>query len=222
MIEAVLFDWDGLTLDNEHIQSESYRVLLGEYGVCDPQRNEYGLVHTVGALNIMSELKRRYCLPQDTSQLVLRRQEIYSELIVGHLHSIVRVGLLQLLEVLKARGVKMAIVTSSPETHIAIATQALGIGHYYQAIVTGESVTQHKPHPDPYIKAAELLAVNVQDCLALEDSEIGVASASAAGMLVIAVPNRYTACHDFSHAHLQVNSLEEITWDLITTLANRG
>jgi HAD superfamily hydrolase (TIGR01509 family) len=100
---------------------------------------------------------------------------------------IVRPGARELLEVVAASGLPYALVTGSqrPFTEAVLASTALS----FPVTVTGDDVTRTKPDPEPYLLAAKLLDVDPASCVALEDSPNGVASATAAGCRVIAVPS---------------------------------
>jgi HAD superfamily hydrolase (TIGR01509 family) len=100
---------------------------------------------------------------------------------------IVRPGARELLAEVAAAGIAHALVTSSqrPFTEAVLAST----GMRFPVMVTGDDVTAHKPDPQPYLLAARLLGVAPGSCVALEDSPNGVASATAAGCLVIAVPS---------------------------------
>jgi len=92
------------------------------------------------------------------------------------------------LDALAAEGTPMALVTN---TQRALTERALnGIGrHYFSATVCGDEVSAGKPAPDPYLRAAELLGVTPEQCLAVEDSVAGSAAAEGAGCPVLVVPN---------------------------------
>lgn len=96
-----------------------------------------------------------------------------------------RPGARELIEAFRAAGVPQALVTMSYDYIAAPVVEALG----FEAVVTGDSVTRGKPHPEPYLKAAELLGVVAAECIAVEDSRTGAASANAAGCFVVAVPH---------------------------------
>ncbi|MEV4417683.1 HAD family phosphatase [Catellatospora sp. NPDC049609] len=99
-----------------------------------------------------------------------------------------RPGARELLHEVRAAGLPTALVTSTNRQCVDIALDTLG-RHNFDAVVCGDEVAFPKPHPDPYQRAAKLLGVNVADCLAIEDSPTGVASALAAGARVIGVPH---------------------------------
>jgi HAD superfamily hydrolase (TIGR01509 family) len=99
-----------------------------------------------------------------------------------------RDGAHELLVALHAAGVPTALVTSTHRYLTEIALDTLG-RHFFAATVCGDEVRRPKPHPDPYLRAAELLGVPPTTCVAIEDSPLGVASAEAAGCGVLAVPS---------------------------------
>ncbi len=100
---------------------------------------------------------------------------------------IVRPGARELFEEVAAAGIPRALVTGSqrPFTEAVLAST----GFRFPVVVTGDDVTRTKPDPEPYLLAAKLLDAGPQDCVALEDSPNGVASATAAGCHVVAVPS---------------------------------
>ncbi|GHJ44599.1 haloacid dehalogenase [Catellatospora sp. TT07R-123] len=99
-----------------------------------------------------------------------------------------RPGARELLAEVRAAGVPAALVTSTNRRVVEIALDTLG-RDAFGAVVCGDEVAFTKPHPDPYLRAAKLLGVEPADCLAIEDSPAGAASALAAGVRVIAVPH---------------------------------
>ncbi len=102
-----------------------------------------------------------------------------------------RPGARELLEELRSLGVKTALVTMSVRR---MAEQVVSHIPFdaFDVLVTGDEVEHSKPHPDPYLTAARLLGVDIADCVAIEDSRAGLASAVAAGTIAIAVPHAVT------------------------------
>jgi HAD superfamily hydrolase (TIGR01509 family) len=99
-----------------------------------------------------------------------------------------RPGAHELLVALRAAAVPTALVTSTRRHLTEIALDTIG-REFFAATVCGDEVRRPKPHPDPYLRAAELLQVDPARCVAIEDSPIGIASAEAAGCVVVAIPN---------------------------------
>jgi len=101
----------------------------------------------------------------------------------------VKAGVHELLAELKARRIPTAVATSSRAAHALSHLGAAGLLSSFQAVVTRDDVTHPKPHPEPYLTAANLLGLAPQHCIAVEDSHSGVRAAAAAGMQTIMVPD---------------------------------
>ncbi len=99
-----------------------------------------------------------------------------------------RPGARELLEALREASVPMALVTMSIRSMADDVIRQIPFAAF-DAIVTGDSVENAKPHPEPYLLAAALLGVDIVDCVAFEDSPTGVASAAASGAVTVGVPN---------------------------------
>jgi HAD superfamily hydrolase (TIGR01509 family) len=97
-------------------------------------------------------------------------------------------GAKPLLEALAAEGTPMALVTNTQRELTDLALNSIG-HQYFSATVCGDEVSRGKPAPEPYQRAADLLGVSPDDCLAIEDSVTGAAAAEAAGCPVLVVPN---------------------------------
>ena len=99
-------------------------------------------------------------------------------------------GLTELLKYLSAHKIPAAIATSSEQEYASFSLKAAGLdARQFAHIVTGEQVEKGKPAPDIYLEAARRLGANPTRCLALEDSDAGILSASAAGMIAVMVPD---------------------------------
>jgi HAD superfamily hydrolase (TIGR01509 family) len=122
-------------------------------------------------------------------------------------------GVLDLLDFLASRQLPLAVATSSNTDRAVEKLQSADILHWFKIVVGGDRVEQSKPHPDIYLKAAELAGVKPETCLALEDSENGVRSALAAGMTVIQVP-------DLVPPSLSLKALKHMVLDSLRDVLN--
>lgn len=182
-LAAVLWDMDGTLVDTEpYWLSAEMEMVHGAGGVWT---EEDGL-QLVG-----SGLERSALILQS------RGVELTVEEIIETLTEQVRVqiadavpwraGSLELLRELKEAGIPTALVTMS-RRHMALDVVASLGFEGFDLVVAGDDVDNAKPHPEPYLRAAEGLGVAITECVALEDSEPGVASAVAAGATVFALP----------------------------------
>lgn len=182
---AVLFDLDGLLVDTEPLGQMSERAVmdrLGSYVTRDEQEELLGcsMRRTVEIL-----LARAEC-PMPAAAVAALLDETMLELIRQHGVPL-RPGARKLLAGVKGCGLPHALVTS---TGLVLADAILArAGLAFPVMVTGDDVRAAKPDPEPYRQAAALLGHDPPDCVALEDSRHGVASAEAAGCRVIAVPS---------------------------------
>ena len=101
-------------------------------------------------------------------------------------------GLYEFLENLKNAGFKMGIATSAPTSNLNFVLEHLPIRHYFSALIDDSMITQGKPSPEVYLKAAEKLFVAPHNCVAFEDSFSGIKSAMSAGMNVIGVTTTHS------------------------------
>lgn len=118
-------------------------------------------------------------------------------------------GVIDLLAMLKRQQIKAAIGSSAPLENIQIILNGLKIADYFQAVVYGLEVSQGKPNPAIFLKAAEKLQVAAADCIVIEDAVAGVTAAKRAGMACIAVTNSHPR-EFLAEADLVVDSLEKV------------
>ncbi len=123
-----------------------------------------------------------------------------------------RPGVARLIELAKADGLRLAVVTNASERslqpflHYALGPQLLD---QFDIIVSGEQVERKKPSPDLYLRAVELLGLQPAECLAIEDSGMGLCAAAAAGVRTLITANEDTIDHDFAAAQAVVSDLGE-------------
>ena len=128
-------------------------------------------------------------------------------------------GILELLGHVRGKGYPLALASSTPRERMlttvsnGLITRLDGVAsmdEVFSSVLSGTDVTRHKPDPEIYLKSAANLGVAPEECVAFEDSEVGVLSAKGAGMFVFAVPNFYTAHQDHSAADMLLGSLNEV------------
>ena len=182
---AVLWDMDGTLVETEPYWIQAEFELADRYG---------GSWSTEHALNLVgNDLIDSARYIREHMGIDLEPSVIVEELldsVISHVEREVpwRAGAVELLADLNAAGVPCALVTMSYRRFVAPVLAALPADSF-AAIVTGDSVSYGKPHPEPYLKAARNLEVDPVECVAVEDSNTGARSAEAAGCTVLVVPN---------------------------------
>ena len=183
---AVLWDMDGTLIDSEPFWLLSETRLANDYGGSWTEENGHELIGK-SLYDSSALLRDRLSIKDLTVEQVIDR---LTDEVVSHLKGSLpwRPGALELLMDLKQHGVKTALVTMSMR-RMALAVVAEIPFHAFDVVVAGDDVRMGKPDPEPYLKAAALLGVDPRDCVALEDSKTGLASAEAAGTVAIGVTN---------------------------------
>ncbi len=186
---GVLFDMDGVLIDSEPVHEKAIIALTAELG--DALEDEAVLYSFKGApeKNMAVRLMEMYPEQTFTEEEIIRRK---IDLFAGLFHQVRLVeGAKEFVERSHAAGRKHGLTTSASRSTQRLAFETFGFGEFFDTIVTGEDITQGKPHPEPYRLTAEKLGLSTCDCLVIEDSINGVLSGKAAGCRVIAITGTF-------------------------------
>jgi len=209
MIQAVIFDMDGILVDSESFWQETERTIMKDYGIeisKEMQKDSFGLC-TSEQISFwynykpwpnpdFSELEKKY------DGIMLDFFNTRAELMPGVEYS---------LKFFKNKNLKIALASSSNMVLINTFINKFNLHHYFDAICSAESEDYAKPHPAVYISTANKLNVQAMNCLAIEDSIHGIISAKAAKMKVVAIPDKaHYAFPEYFVADLKLKSLNEI------------
>ena len=200
---AVVFDMDGVLFDTETLYEQSSRAAARELGFDMTQaffRSTIGSPWPVVRLRLIEQFGPDLAI--DEMQAVSRR--MFHELIDSR--TLLKPGVLELLDLLDELELPRAIATSSSRATVERHLEAHKLAGRFHHIVAHGDYERHKPDPEPYLKAAEGLAVLPSLCLALEDSHHGVRSASSAGMMTVMVPDLLPATDELRTLCLHVAS----------------
>jgi HAD superfamily hydrolase (TIGR01509 family) len=216
VIEAVVFDLDGLLLDSEHLWDEVREELTRERGARwhdRAQADMMGMSSVEWSRYMHDELGLSES-PEEISAEVVRRMEArYRErlpLLPGAREAVERIA---------ARW-PLGLASSSNKPLIDLALEVSDLAPFFRATVSSEEVTRGKPAPDVYLEAARRLDVDPTRAAAIEDSHNGILSAAAADMPVVAIPNRRFPPGEEAlvKADVTLESLDELTPAVITRL----
>ena len=223
MMKAVLFDMDGTLVDSEKLWEVALQVLYSRLGgELTPAVREA----TVGgsAESLMQIIYTDLGLDPDADEMAAHSDWLHdytADLFDGGLPWCD--GARELLDTLADSAVPMALVTNTRRALTERALDSIG-RHYFAASVCGDEVVRAKPAPDPYRRAAALLGFDPAQCLAIEDSVTGAASAEDAGCPVVVVPNDVKVPDSVRRRHvtsllgLNAVRLQEIYTELVTTM----
>ncbi len=213
--EAVIFDMDGVIVESEALWDEAREQLVkqtgGRWGA-GAQRAMMGMASNEWSAYVRDELEVPLSAEEINDRVVAQLIDLYREsipLIDGAVDAVLRA----------AERWPLAIASSSNRELIDLVVDLAGVADAFAVTVSSEEVGRGKPSPDVFLAAAERLGSDPGNCVVIEDSGNGVRAAVAAGMRVIAVPNREfpPAPEAIDLAHVVVDSVTEITNQLIET-----
>jgi HAD superfamily hydrolase (TIGR01509 family) len=213
VIDAVVFDLDGVLLDSEQVWDEAREHLAKERGGRwhpQAQRDMMGMSSTEWSRYMHEAIGLPEPPDEINREVVERLAAIYRE----HLPAIP--GAKEAVERLAARW-PLGLASSSNRELIDLALELLGVKHLFAATVSSEEVARGKPAPDVYLEAARRLGVEPTHAAAVEDSNNGILAAKAAGMRVLAIPNRHFPPDPeaLEQADVVLDSLAELTPEAI-------
>jgi len=190
MIDGVIFDMDGVLMDNARYHIQAWQRLGKEFGrdlAADNIRRVFGQrnYEMITALlgNVLSE--------EDCERLAQRKEQIYRDMIASEIEPVP--GLLDFLADLKTCGIKAAVGTSGPPENAAMVLTGMRLESYWHTVVTGADVSRSKPAPDIFLLAAERLGFPARHCVVFEDSTAGIEAAHRAGCPCIALSTTHSA-----------------------------
>lgn len=206
-LRAAVFDMDGLMVDTESIYQWAWRAAIEQLG------------YTVSEAAMRATTGRR----MEDCYAILRSEvddsfpmptflDLWPRFWHEHVnqHGInQKPGLAALLDLLDDHQIPKAVATSSEQAEALFTLEKAGLLHRFSIIVSGDQITNGKPAPDIFLRAAERLAIEPHRCMAFEDSEAGVMAATSAGMVTIMVPEIEPVAAVVGRAYRVYTSLHE-------------
>lgn len=216
MLEAVIFDMDGVIIDSEPFHLDICLELFKKLNIAMPE-DEYKTYIGVSNTSMWTTIKNRYCLKESVNELATLQSNACIEYLKEKDEKPIP-GVVDILESLKQNEIKIALASSSPMEGIRLVLDKFNISHYFQAVISGENLERGKPAPDIFLNAAKILKAQPQFCTVIEDSNHGVSAAKAAGMKCIGFQNPNSGNQDLKAADLIVNSLKDLNLEIIKRL----
>jgi len=204
--DAIFFDNDGILVDTEPLFLRATQEILATVGV-NLTAEDYHEISMRWGGTVFDLATARGISDDEIRSLRRRRSRRYSELIDRG----VRIfdGVAQTLE--RLHGVlPMAVVTTSDRGHFDRIHRQTDLIRHFDFVIAQGDYSHEKPHPEPYLVAAARIGVAPERCLAIEDTERGLRSATAAGMCCIAIPNELSKAGNFKEARMVLDSMCEL------------
>ncbi|HEY6953486.1 MAG TPA: HAD family phosphatase [Bacteroidota bacterium] len=206
MIKAILWDNDGILVDTERLYFRATQQTLATVGVhlTEEMYQDLFLVKAKGAWHL-AEAKG---IPkEDLDRLRADRGRLYLSMLEKGVKSIE--GVEEVLRTLHGKYF-MGVVTSSHREHFEAIHRSTGLMKYFSFALTSEDYEKFKPDPEPYLMAIRKSGFSANECVAIEDSERGLTSATGAGLRCFVIPTAMTRSQKFKGAYKILQSVREI------------
>ncbi len=217
VIKAVAFDMDGLMFDTEDLYTVIIKRFISSKGATyDPaiKNKVMGMqAHKAVALTL-----EHHGLEMDVDEAIAEQHELIKDYFPANIQKMP--GLDECLSAVESAGLPKALTTSSNLEHVGYGFDKFELHSRFNFKLTAENVTNGKPDPEIYLKAADNFGVDPANMLVLEDSPAGMAAGVAAGAVVVGIPSLEVADQEFEDVHFLAESLaDERLLELIATEA---
>ncbi|MEE3326485.1 MAG: HAD family phosphatase [Myxococcota bacterium] len=204
--DAILWDNDGILVDSEFLYFEFTRDALARLGV-ELKLSDYQEINLRQGRNVFTLAEKKGVSADVIARAKEERNVLFRQRIIEGVE--LMDGVRETLQALHGR-LPMAVVTSSHPENLESMHRDHELEDFFETVVAAGATRRFKPHPDPYLLAAERLGVRPDRCLVVEDSERGLQAAVAAEMRCAVIPNSLTRVGDFSTASFVLGDVREL------------
>ena len=201
-LRAIVFDCDGVLVDSEPIHLKAFQDVLEGEGIeitRDDYINKYLALDDKSCFQTIFKEKGRELSPQQLDSLMKKKAVAYARATKGG-NLLVFPGVPEFV-MAASQSYPLAVASGALKEEVEQALEAAGIRPYFEAIVTADDVANGKPHPEPYLRALDLLnasgkrptPISARECVVIEDARHGVVAAHAAGMKCAAISTSHPA-----------------------------
>jgi tRNA threonylcarbamoyl adenosine modification protein YeaZ len=213
---GVIWDLDGVIIDSADLHFQSWRETLAKHGITmNHEQFEQGF----GRRNddIIAGIVNHLISPDEFTAIGREKEETYRQMVAGNARFFP--GVPELMSSLKESGFKQAIASSAPPENLAFVIREMKLEPFIDAVIDASQVSNGKPDPEVFTKAAAKLGLKPKECLVIEDAVAGVEAARCGGMAVIAVINTHPK-EKLAAADLVLGSLEDLEPSQVLDLIN--
>lgn len=212
MITTIIFDMNGVIIDDEAIHELAFRKVCQGFEVNLTPKLYLELCMGRTDKAGFEDIIKKFSLGNiDVNQLVAKKSQKYLEMLPNFIKSYP--GAIDKIKTL-SQDFRLALTSSSNIDEVKMVISVFKIKDFFEVIVAANDVEKSKPHPEPYLLTAEKLGEKPANCLVIEDSSNGVLSAKAAGMRCIAIATTHNK-KDLTESDLVIENFSELTKDVI-------
>ncbi|MDQ6759574.1 MAG: HAD family phosphatase [Acidobacteriota bacterium] len=186
---ALIFDLDGVVIDSMPMHLAAWETYLERLGI---KHTDFGpKMHGRRNDDIVSEFIGGALSPEQVFAHGAAKEALFREMMTSELERHILPGLKDFLNAVN--GTPIGLATNAEPANVDFVLDGSALKPYFQVVVDGHQVERPKPFPDVYLRAAQLLRIDAQNCIVFEDSPTGIAAAKAAGSHVVAIASSAAA-----------------------------
>ncbi|MGC1204871.1 MAG: HAD family phosphatase [Flavobacteriaceae bacterium] len=217
MLKAVIFDMDGVIIDSEPLHHYAYHRMFKDVNikVSDEQYESFTGQSTI---NICKKLCDLFQLEETPEYLVSLKRKHYEYIFENDKGFDLIDGVLDLIKDYHTNGLTLVLGSSASMPGIERVFKRFDLNKYFIAKLSGANLKASKPHPEIFIKAAEVSGFKTSECIVIEDSTNGITAANGAGIFSVGFDSLHSKNQDYSKANLVIKDFKEIAFSKIVEL----
>jgi HAD superfamily hydrolase (TIGR01509 family) len=214
MIQTVIFDMDGVIIDSEPVYFEIDKQMFQELNIAVSFEEHCSYVGT-SAQNMWDTIINKHGIPNKREELMIKEYGLYKEYLANADDLRAIDGVVELINDLHKNNFKLILASSSRMETIDIILDRFNLADLFIGKISGYELAHSKPHPEIFLRAAQLIKSEPKECVVIEDSRNGVTAAKAAGMKCIGFLNPSSGDQNLTDADMVIRSFKEFNADFI-------
>ncbi|NGX84531.1 HAD family phosphatase [Aequorivita sp. KMM 9714] len=218
MLKAVLFDMDGVIVDTEPLHRKAYFKMFEEVKI-DVNEELYDSFTGQATLPICRTLCEHFSLTDTPEHLVTTKRKHFKYLFENDTSLDLLDGVYDLIKNYYENDLTLVLASSASMPNINRIFDRFDLNKYFKAKISGADLKASKPHPEIFIKAAELAGQPTENCMVIEDSTNGIKAAKAANIYCVGFKSPHSVNQDYTKADKVITSFDEILYEKLTDLS---
>jgi len=214
MLQAVLFDMDGVIIDTEPLHKKAYFSMFNDVNI-DVSEEMYNSYTGQSTINICKQLCDHFSLSEAPETLMAIKRKHFKHLFATDSDLDLLDGVLDLIKDYYNNSLTLILASSASMPNINRIFERFKLNQYFKAKFSGADLKESKPHPEIFIKAAEASGYSKEECMVIEDSTNGIAAAKAAGIFCVGYNSLHSKDQDYSKADVVVSNFEAVSYQVI-------
>jgi len=209
VLKAVLFDMDGVIVDTEPLHKKAYFKMFEEFDA-NVSPGLYATFAGASTKKVCQTVIDHFGLSNSTDELIDVKRKHFKELFYHDAEFDLIPGVKQLIQHYFENDVKLVLASSASKITIDMVFEKFGLEEYFIGKISGAELKESKPHPEIFLKAAQMADEPIENCMVIEDSTNGILAAQRAGIFCAGFKSEHTHGQDYSLANVVVSDFSDL------------